>query len=353
MLAVIWLVALLAMPGKRTVWLVFTVLTIAIDALLLSWSNPGVGATWAAGPLVLGLDGALAGAVGGLRLSAIVVLNVAFFATVGVAAWLDGLRLPRTATLWLGALLIAAQDVGRDARRLMEARRMTGAWPEKRGRQILAAAGLVAPMMVAGVDRARRRRDALQLAGFAPSRLFVPIVAVTALALAGRLALIAIPNISLTYVIVFAGGIAFGPLVGLAAGALSMGMSDVILSGFTPTAFVNVPAMAVVGLIGGLLRRGAFLAQPGRVPLAALGILMTFAFSVLADATEWLLIPEFRSEPGFLVARIAGGLAFNVIPALTNGVLFAVVVPSVQIAFRQPVPTGHPQSPMAATAPPE
>ncbi len=337
---VVW-AAFLAAPQSRLGLLLFVTITVVLDSILLAWSEPGTGALWSLGPLTFGAEGARRGAIGGLRLSAIVLVNLAFFGRVGIGAWLDGLRLPRRATMFLGALLLACQDVAVDARRLYEARSMSNTWPTKRWGRIVATAGLVAPLMVAGVDRARRRKDALLLAGVRPGRVFIPVIAVTAIALAGRMALIAVPNISLTYVVVFAGGIAFGPLVGVLAGLTSMGLSNIMLSGFAPGAYANVPAMAVVGLFGGVLARFD-MTQPGsRWVLASWGVLATFGFSILADVSEWFLIPEFRNSATFLQARIIGGLAFNVVPAATNAVLFAAVVPAVQRAFRRPGQSEH------------
>src|SRR5688572_14878303 len=77
-----------------------------------------------------------------------------------------------------------------------------------------AAVSMLPALLVAGLRRAQVRRDALRLAGHATGSAFTPIIAVAALAAAGRLAFAAVPNVAPTYVIVFLGGILFGPLVG-------------------------------------------------------------------------------------------------------------------------------------------
>lgn len=355
-----WLLVMIAFDGRfgmrqgQTGFLVFLSITLALNAVLLAVTSPGMGTTWSIGPVTLGLDGAAQGIQGGLRIAAIVGVNLAWLQETRVAAVIDGLRLPRGVTVFIAAVLIAIQDVGRDVRRLIDARRMTGEWPTRRWRQADAVAGLVAPMMVASVQRARVRRDALRLAGIPMGRRFVPIVAVTALALAGRFALVAIPNVSLVHVVVFVGGVAFGPVVGVVAAALAMGISDLFLSGLLPTAFVNVPAMALVGLLGGLLRRVDFSGFAGKTTAAVLGALATVLFSVTADVAEWLLVPEFRGDVTYLQIRVAAGLAFNAVPAVVHGFLFAVVTGPVQQAFRmrRPGPARSPSSPTPATGRP-
>lgn len=352
-----WLLVVIAFDGRfnlgkaQTGFLVFLSLTVILNALFLAWSSPGTGPTLAVGPIVLGLDGAVRGIWGGLRIAAIVGVNMAWLQDTNVAAVIDGLRLPRRVTVFIAALLIAVQDIGHDFQRLLDGRRMTGEWPARRTRQVVAVAGLITPLLVASVARARVRRDALRLAGIPTSSRFVPLVAVTALALAGRFALVAVPNVSLVHVVVFLGGVVFGPWIGVGAAVLAMSISNVFLSGLLPTAFVNVPAMALIGLLGGALRRLDMSDGPGRVIAAALGAGATIMFSVVADVGEWLLVPEFRGDVAFLQARVAAGLVFNILPAVANGALFALVTGPVQQAFMttRPSPTQSPTSPTLAT----
>ncbi len=352
-----WLFLVIAFDGRfgmgkaQTGYLTFFSITLVLNALFVAWSSPGTGAVLQLGPVAFGLEGAARGIWGGLRLVAIVGVNMAWLQDTNVAAVLDGLRMPRRITVFLAALLIAVQDIGRDFQRLLDGRRMTGDWPTGRSRQVVAVAGLITPLLVASVARARVRRDALRLAGIPTSKRFVPLVAITALALAGRFALVAVPNVSLVHVVVFLGGVVFGPLVGVGAAVLSMGISDLFLSGLLPTAFVNVPAMALIGLLGGSLRRLDMNDGAGRVIAAALGVLATFMFSVVADVGEWLMVPEFRGDWAYLQARVVAGVLFNVLPAIVNGALFAVVTGPVQQAFMttRPSPEQSRTSPIPAT----
>lgn len=327
--------ALATLRRGRIGFLVFAALSIAINAFLLAWLAPGP-STVAVGPLRLGLDGAWLGVVGGLRLVAVVGVNLAFFSWVAPARLLDGLRLPRSVTGFLAAVLIASQDIGRDFRRLQDARRLEGGEGEGRWARVRGAAALMAPLLVAAHRRAQVRRDALQVAGIRTGPRFAPVVAVTALAVAGRLAFVVLPNVSLTYVFVFVGGVAFGARVGFWAGLWSMALTDFLLSGLLVSAYANAPAMALVGATGGWLGRARALDGDagGRAVAASAGILATFLFSVLSDVLTWALVPEFRVSLALLQVRILAGLAFNAVPALTNAALFAVAVAPVQRAFR-------------------
>lgn len=329
MVLVLALVAAASVRG-RAGFLLFAALSVAINAALLAWLQPGAdprslwGITW-------GLDGLMHGAVGGLRLVAVVGVNLAAVQRAPLAAWLEGLRLGRRPTAFLAAVLMASRDVGRDLDRMRRAQVLDGAWPEGRIDRLRAVAALMPGMLVAAWRRARTRSEALWLAGIRVGPDFAPIVAVTALALAGRLAFVAVPNVALTYVVVFAGGVAFGARVGAWSGAWSMALSDLMLSGLAPAPFANVPAMALLGAAGGLFARLG--GQDARTWAAVAGIVGTLLFSMLSDVFTWLLVAEFRTSLALLWIRVAAGLVFNVVPAAANGVLFALVVGPVARAF--------------------
>ncbi len=351
-----WLAVMMSFQGRfglgkaRTGFLWFVGISLVFNTVLLGFVSPGTGTI---GPLSFGIEGAIRGAMGAIRLAAVVGVNLAWLQEENVAAVLDGLRLPRSATVFLAAILIAVQDVGRDFSRMVEGRRMMGTWPEGRLNRVRAAAQLVTPLMVASLERARVRKDALQVARLPVPKMFVPIVALTALALAGRMALLAVPNVSLVAVVVFVAGLVFGPAVAIWVAILSMGISDLLLSGVVPSGFVNVPAMAMIGLLGGILRRVNFSGTPGRAMAAIVGFTATIGFSVVADVGDWLLIPEFRGDTAYLRARIAAGLIFNIVPAVLHAVLFALVCGPVQQIFttRRGLPSSA-SSPSSPTARP-
>ncbi len=308
-----------AATGFSRGFLAFAVITLVVDAALLGWLDAASVE-----------QGVRRGLVAGARVVAVVGVNWAIFRSLSMPSLVDGLRLPRRATAFIGAVLIAAEDLRQDLHRVIQGRRLDGAWPDRRLRRATAAAALLPTLMVTAWHRGQRRQEAVRAAGMQVGPRFAPIVAVTALAMAGRLAFIAIPNVALTYAIVFAGGIAFGGRVGAWSGLWSMALSNVFISGLAPSPFVNAPAMALVGWTGGWFSTE----RRGEVVLAACtGFAATMAFSILTDTMSWLLIPEYRTSIPLLQVRLVAGLVFNVIPALTNAWLFAAAVGPVRRAF--------------------
>lgn len=327
-------------------------LNVAFFALLLP------GRTASLGPLGVSPEGAWRGLVGAVRLAAAAGANLAILTRIPLEPVLDGLRLGRGPTAFLAAVLASAHDLGRDLGRLVDARRLDGAWPRGRLARVRAAAGLLPPLVVVAVRRAQVRRDALRLAGHDTAPRFAALVAVTALAVAGRMAFVALPNVSLTYVLVFLGGLLFGAWTGALAGLLSMALTDVMLTGLQPSPFANAPAMAVVGLLGALvgrLRVGREHAPAVALVAAACGAVATLLFSVLADLLTWLVVPEFRADPATLRPLVVAGLAFNAVSAAVNAVLFAAAVGPVARAaeaagLTRLTETGHSRPPDAPSS---
>lgn len=321
-LVVTTIAALVAMPRRRA-FLGFAAVALAVNVAILAIAVPG---------------GALVGLVGGMRLVCVLAVNLAVLGRVGAARLIEALRPPPRATGVLAAILLAASDVGRDFARLRDARRLEGAWPRAPLARAREAARLLPPLLLAAHRRALVRREALLLAGHPVAPWFVPFVAVAALVAAGRLAFLALPNVALSYVVAFLGGVLFGPLVAAAGAFAGMALTDLLLTGLYPGGFVNAPAMALLALLGGALRAypfdGASRAHrvAGAAMAAAVGVLGTFAFSLASDALTWLLL--YAARPEALAPMILAGLAFNVIPALANGALFALSVGPTVRAFR-------------------
>lgn len=338
--ALLLLASFAALRKGRWALLGFTLATLAINSLLfglLIASGPAV----RLGPLPFHAASALRGAVGALRLAAILGANLAVLSWTSIGRLLDGLGLPARATAFLGAVLLTAEGLGRDFVRLVDAQRLAGEWPHRLLAKASAAARLLPPLAVLAVRRARVRADALRLAGHDMGPRFAPLVAVTALAVAGRLALTAVlPNLSLAYVVVFVAGLLFGVRVGAWAGFLGMAISNLLITGLYLVPFANAPAMALVGAMGGLLRRvdfagtGAAERWAGRLLAASCGIVATALFSVAADVATWLAVPEYRSTEGSLRLLVFQGLFFNLLPAVANAALFAAVVGPVSAAVR-------------------
>lgn len=306
-------------------------LGIGFNAFLFALLLPGPG--WSPTPLSsfgvsLSSEGALTGFWGGVRLAAVAGANLAILSRVPVEAVLDGLRLPHAATAFLAAVLASAHDLGREWGRLVDARRLDGAWPGG-WRRVPAAARLLPALLVVAVRRASVRREALRLAGHDTAPAFAALVAVTALAAAGRMAMLAVPNDPITYAVVFLGGVLFGGRIGALAGLLAMAITNLLLSGLHPAAFANAPAMALLGLFGGVvgrLRLGRGDGVSVAVLAAACGALGVLVFSVAADALTWLVVPEYRGDVSALRVLVSAGLAFNVLPAVAAAITFALAV---------------------------
>lgn len=299
----------------------------AINVLLMAFVLRGPG--WSLGPLALSEQGAWIGLAAALRLAAALGANLAVLSRVPVEQVLDGLRLPAGATALLAAVLVTAHDLARDLERLRDAARLAGRWPDGRLARIAASARLLPPLVVLAVRHARRRADGLRLAGHGTAPGFAGLVAVTALACAGRMATLAVPNDPVTYAVVFLGGVLFGAGTGALAGVLSMALTNLAISGLHPAAFANAPAMALLGVLGGAVGR-LRLAREGRmasaVLAAACGALGVLAFSVAADALTWTLVPETRAHGQALGAYVALGLSFNALPAVAAAIVFALAV---------------------------
>lgn len=338
-------VALLALRRGRPTFLAMTLVGAALNALLFAVLMSGPGPVVAG--ITLSAAGAQAGLLGALRLAASLGASLALLSWIPAERVLDGLRLPPAATALLAAVVATAHDVGRDFARLKQAARLDGAWPRGPWRRTLASARLLPPLVVLALRHAQVRRDALRLAGHDTAPRFAALVAVAGLAAAGRMAMLAVPNDPVTYAVVFLGGLLFGPLVGALAGLLAMALTNLLISGLQPVAFANVPAMALLGLLGaGLGRLHAGNASRATTTLlaAAAGAVGVLLFSVAADAATWALVPEHRATPGALRLLVASGLAFNLVPAAAAAAVFALavgpVVRAVEAAGLRHVPHG-------------
>jgi hypothetical protein len=164
------------------------------------------------------------------------------------------------------------------------------------------------------------------------------LVALTALAAAGRLMLLALPNISLTFLVVAVAGLAYGGRVGAAVGFASMALTSLMLGGPTPSALTGASAVALLGALCGLLRPTGF---PGprrsaaqTVTAAGLGVLLQLAFSLSADAMGWALFAAREAGALPLPWYLAGGLLFNVPAAAFQAALFAGALQPVLRALR-------------------
>lgn len=165
------------------------------------------------------------------------------------------------------------------------------------------------------------------------------LIALTALAAAGRLLLLALPNVALTFLVVAVAGLAYGPRMGAAVGGLAMLATSAMLTGPTPAALPGAGAMAALGALAGLLGR----ANPGPLAAGLLGAGFQALFSVMADAGLWLLFGREAS----LALLVAAGLLFNAPAIAIQAALFAGALGPILRALRAaglaPAPPGPPR----------
>lgn len=164
------------------------------------------------------------------------------------------------------------------------------------------------------------------------------LIAFTALAAAGRLVLLALPNVSLTFLVVAVAALAYGPRFGAAVGGLAMLVTSVMLSGLAPVPVLAAGIVALLGAAVGLLRPLGF-PGPRRtlagVALAALlGAVFQVAFSVSVDAASWAAFGGSAATLPLLYASLAVGLLFNVPAAVFQAALFAGALQPVVHALR-------------------
>lgn len=188
----------------------------------------------------------------------------------------------------------------------------------------------VLPMVLARALQ-RGQEQGLQASTQGDARGAWTLIAWVGLGLALRVGFAGLPNVSPVFVLVIAAGAAHGAAFGFAVGGLVMALSNLALTGFLPTSFVNVVPMALLGAMGPALSR--FLRYP---PLAAIvGVAATFAFSFLSDFADWILLPELRGDVAILQARILAGWLFNILPALLHGWFFLLAWPGLSSLARR------------------
>lgn len=331
------LLAFAIIKENRRSFLGFVSITVSVYALLLAVAIPGTSA-FHIGQIRIGWEGANLGAIGALRLCAALGVNLAVLSRITAPRVVDAMGLPQRASTMASATILAAHDVGRDFDRIRTARRLEGEWPRQPLHRAREAARILPALVVSAHKRAATRSEALRLAGHDAPHWFVPVVAVAALAAAGRMAFLALPNVAATYAVVFLGGMLFGARIAFFGGCLGMLITDIMITGLYPLSFVNVPAMGIIGFLGGILRKMDFSGKnrtdrvAGALFAGLAGILSTAMFSLSADVMTWLL--ALRAAPGALVPLVLAGLAFNIVPAAINALIFAFSAGPTQRAFR-------------------
>src|SRR5689334_15887275 len=153
-----------------------------------------------------------------------------------------------------------------------------------------------------------------------PSQVVALVAALAALAIAGRVAFAALPNVKPTTDIVVFAGYALGPAPGFAVGALAALVSN-LWFGQGPWTPWQMAGWGVCGLLGAVLALGA--RNAGRLSLAATcgvaaiiyGALLNFSLMATygrdLNLHQFLLL-EARAVP-FEVAHLAGNVALALV----------------------------------------
>ena len=177
------------------------------------------------------------------------------------------------------------------------------------------------------------------VAGFAwyerdkpPARVIALVATLAALAVVGRLAFAAVPNVKPTTDIVLFAGYALGAVPGFAVGAVTALVSNVFLSQgpWTPWQMVGWGA---VGVAGALLARVLRDREPGRLVLAAVCGIAGLAFGAWMDLYQLTLAA--RQDLDTYLAFSASSLPYNLAHAIGNVVFCLLIGPIFIRALRR------------------
>ncbi len=154
------------------------------------------------------------------------------------------------------------------------------------------------------------------------SRVLALVAALAALAVVGRLAFAAIPNVKPTTDIVLFGGYALGAAPGFAVGAVTALVSNVFLSQ-GPWTVWQMAAWGAVGVMGAGMARALRGREPGRLLLAAVCGFAGLAFGAWMDLYQWTLAA--RQDLDSYLAISATSLPYNLAHAIGN-VAFSLLI---------------------------
>jgi energy-coupling factor transport system substrate-specific component len=157
-----------------------------------------------------------------------------------------------------------------------------------------------------------------------PARVVGVVAVLAALAVVGRLAFAAIPNVKPTTDIVLFAGYALGAAPGFAVGAIGAIASNVFL-GQGPWTVWQMAAWGGVGIGGALLAWGTRGRELGRVELAIYCGIAGFAFGALMDVYQWTLAA--RQDLSTYLAISATSLPYNIAHAVGNVVFCLLIGP--------------------------
>ena len=160
--------------------------------------------------------------------------------------------------------------------------------------------------------------------GKPPARVLSLVAALAALAVVGRLAFAAIPNVKPTTDIVLFSGYALGAAPGFAVGAVTAVVSNVFLTQ-GPWTVWQMAGWGGVGVGGALLAKAVRGRELGRAQLAIVCGFAGLAFGAWMDVYQWTLAA--RQDLDSYLAVSASSLPYNLAHALGNVVFCLLIGP--------------------------
>ena len=158
-----------------------------------------------------------------------------------------------------------------------------------------------------------------------PARVLAVVAALAALAVVGRLAFAAFPNVKPTTDIVLFAGYALGAIPGFAVGAVTAIVSNIFLSQ-GPWTVWQMAGWGAVGVGGALLARVLHGREPNRFVLAAVCGLAGLLFGAWMDVYQWTFAARQDLDSYIAVATIS--LPYNVAHAVGNVVFCLLIGPA-------------------------
>jgi squalene-hopene cyclase-like protein/prenyltransferase/squalene oxidase-like repeat protein len=158
-----------------------------------------------------------------------------------------------------------------------------------------------------------------------PARVVAVVAAMAALAVVGRLAFAAIPNVKPTTDIVLFAGYALGAIPGFAVGAVTAIVSNIFLSQ-GPWTVWQMAGWGAVGVAGAFLARFLRGREPSRFALAAICGAAGLAFGAWMDVYQGTLAA--RQDLDTYVAVAGTSLPYNIAHAVGNVVFCLLIGPA-------------------------
>ncbi len=183
-----------------------------------------------------------------------------------------------------------------------------------------------------------------------PARVLALVAALAALAVVGRLAFAAIPNVKPTTDIVLFAGYALGAVPGFVVGAVTAIVSNIFLSQ-GPWTVWQMAGWGAMGVGGALLARTLRGREPNRFVLAGVCGLAGLVFGAWMDVYQWTLGARQDLDSYLVVA--GSSLPYNVAHAVGN-VVFCLLIGPLFIRslrrYRSRLEVNWPSTPATASA---